>query len=122
MSTREFSLKATKDSSFVQFLVSYVKNSEATDAKEINVRREFFLLFHQVLSEVKLVPEPLLDWRSLADLSRIYARSKVLSLLLIERLATRDYKAYLIVGLEHKPTSADLKKLLTSVVTLKRVC
>ena len=131
MSTKLFSLKATTDSSFVQFLISYVKNSETTDAKETNLRRKCFLLFHRVLSEVKPIPELLLDWKFLADLSRVYARGKVLPPLLIdvwrregldERPATRNHKAQLIVELEHNPTGADLEELLASVVALERAC
>ena len=131
MSTKEFCLKVTKDRSLVQFLVSYAKNSEATDAKESELRRNCFLLFHRVLNEVKPVPDLLLDWACLADLSRIYAKTKVLSQLLInvwkqaaldERLSTRNHKARLIIDLEHNPPRGDLEEVLASVVALLRAC
>lgn len=131
MSTKEFCLKFTKDPSLVQFLVSYAKNSEATDAKESELRRRCFLLFHRVLNEVRPVPDTLLDWACLADLSRIYAKTKVLSQLLIhvwrqealdERLPMRNHKSRLAIELEHDPPGGDLEEVLASVVALLRAC
>lgn len=131
MSATAFSLKVTKDPSLVQFLVSYVKNSEATDANASDLRKKCFLLVHRVLSEVRPVPDSLLDRVFLADLSCAYARSRAVSQLLIdvwqrealdERLSMRNHKAHLIVELEHGTTSGDLEKTLASVVALLRTC
>lgn len=131
LSAKEFSLRVTKDPSLVQFLISYAKNYEASDAKESDLRRKCFLLVHRVLSEVRPFPDSLLDWLFLADLSRAYARSRVLSQLLIdvwkrealdERLSMRNHKAHLIVELEHDTTSGDLEEVLASVVALLRTC
>ncbi len=130
--TKVFSLKVTKNTSLVQFLVSYAKNSsESTNTKENDLRKNCFLLVHRIQSEVKPVPRLLLEWAFLADLSRIYAKSTVLSRLLVdvwrqealdERLPMRTHKANLISELEHHSTSDDLEELLASVVALLRTC
>lgn len=132
LSTKSFSLKVTKNPSLVQFLVSYAKNSsEPTDAKENDLRKKCFLLIHRMQSEVKPTPQLLLDWAFLADLSRVYAKSTVLSRLLVDvwrqealdgRLSMRTHKADLILKLEYNLTSSDSEELLASVVALLRTC
>ncbi len=130
--TKVFSLKVTKNPSLVQFLVSYAKNSsEPTNTKESDLRKNCFLLIHRIQSEVKPVPQLLLEWAFLADLSRIYAKSTILSRLLVdawrqealdERLSMRTHKANFISELEHHSASGDLEELLASVVALLRTC
>lgn len=132
LSTKVFSLNITKIPSLVQFLVSYVKNSsEPANAKENELRKKSFLLIHRILSEVKPTPQVLLDWKFLADLSRVYVKSTVLSSLLVdvwrqetleESLSMRTHKAYLIRELEHGLVSGDSEELLASVVALLRTC
>lgn len=132
LSTKAFSLKATKNISIIQFLVSYVKNvSEPRSAKDNDLRKKCFLLIHRVQSEVKPVPQLLLDWEFLADLSRVYAKSTALSRLLVdvwrqetldERLSMRTHKANLILALEKTYMSGDSEELLASVVALLRTC
>ena len=132
LSTKVFNLKVSKNSSIIQFLVSYVKNSsEPTNAKEIDLRKQCFLLIHRMQSEVKPIPQFLLDWVFLADLSRVYAKSTVLSRLLVdvwgqetldERVSMRTHKANLILKLESPHMSGDLEELLASVVALLRTC
>ncbi|CAF9906946.1 hypothetical protein IMSHALPRED_005399 [Imshaugia aleurites] len=127
-----FGPKVAKDPSIVQFLVSYANNfAEPTNAKENDLRTKCFLLVHRVLSEVKRIPQLLLDWAILADLSRIYAKSTVLSRLLDdvwrqealdERLSMRTHKANLISHLEQNVTSGDSEETLISVVALLRTC
>ncbi|KAF6218611.1 hypothetical protein HO133_005962 [Letharia lupina] len=132
MSAKVFSLKVTKNSSLVQFLISYAKNSsEATNAKENDLRRKSFLLIHRVLSEMKPTSQFLLEWAFLADLSRVYAKSTVLPKLLVdvwrqealdERPSMRTHKANLILELEQILTSGDSEELLALVVALLRTC
>ncbi len=131
LSAKAFSLKVSKDLSLVEFLISYAKNSQATDAKEKDMRKKCFLLFHRVLSEVKPPPPLLLEWAFLAHLSRVYAKSKALSTLLIdvwkrealdERLSMRDHKSQFILELEKSFRGGDSEELLTSVVALLRAC
>ena len=132
LSTKAYSLKATKNRSFVQFLVSYAKNtSEPTDAKENDLRKKAFLLIHRMLSEVRPTPEPMLDWGFLADLSRVYAKSAVFRRLLVgvwkqealdERLSMRTHKANLVLELESGLTSGDSEELLALVMGLLRTC
>lgn len=132
MSAKVFSLKVTKNSSLVQFLISYAKNSsEATNAKENDLRRKCFLLIHRALSEMKPTSQSLLEWAFLADLSRVYAKSSVLPKLLVdiwrqealdERPSMRTHKANLILELEQNLTSGDSEELLALVVALLRTC
>lgn len=132
MSAKVFSLKVTKNSSLVQFLISYAKNSsEATNAKENDLRRKCFLLVHRALSEMKPTSQFLLEWAFLADLSRVYAKSTVLPKLLVdtwrqealdERPSMRTHKANLILELEQNLTSGDSEELLALVVALLRTC
>lgn len=127
-----FSLKVTKNLSIVHFLVSYVKNaSEPSSAKEDDLRKKCFLLIHRMLSEVKPIPQSMLDWEFLADLSRVYAKSTVLSRLLVdvwrretldEKLSMRTHKANLILAFEQTQVSGDTEELLASVVALLKTC
>lgn len=132
LSTKVFSLKVKNNLSIIQFLDSYLKNaSEPAGAKENNLRKKSFLLMHRILSELKPIPKSLLDWAFLADLSRVYAKSTVLSRLLVEvwrqetldeRLAMRTHKEDLILALEESHMSGDLEELLASVMALLRTC
>ena len=132
MSAKVFSLKTAKNPSLVQFLVSYVKNASGpTNGKESDLRRRSFLLIHRMQSEVKPVPQPLLEWAFLADLSRVYVKSTAVPRLLVdvwrqealdEGPSMRAHKASLISELERDHASSDLEELLASVVALLRTC
>lgn len=133
LSTKVYSLKITKNPSLVHFLVSYAQNLPETpaSAKEHDFRKKCFLLVHRSLSEVKPAPQILLEWAFLADLSRGYAKSTVLSRLLVDvwrqealegSHSMRTHKADLILGLEHNLASGDSEELLASVVALLRTC
>ena len=132
LSAKAFSLKATKNPSLVQFLISYAKNtSEPTDAKENDLRKKCFLLIHRMLNEVEPTPQSMLDWAFLADLSRVYAKSTVLVRLLVdvwrqevldEQPSMRTHKVTLILELERGITNGDSEELLASVVALLRTC
>jgi activating signal cointegrator complex subunit 2 len=82
LSAQDFISISTNDDSLVTFLVSYVyevsrKPSGEDHLNGFNARllwRECFLLAHRFLSGGR-IPQPLLDWTFLADLSSTYVKS-----------------------------------------------
>lgn len=87
--SKEFGVRAQKEPSLVEFIISYVTESarlsghSASDVeKEKCLRREVFLLTHRVLTEVIPVPQKLQQYIFLGDLSVVYDRYGTLKSLL----------------------------------------
>ena len=128
----DFDLKVTKDTSFPQFLISYVKNAQnPPDPRTLTLRRNVFLLIHRTFSHVKSVPISLLDWNFWVELSHSYAGSKALSLLLSETWIKQDmdtnasmsrYKSALTRALEVSHLNPELEELLPKTLALTRSC
>ena len=128
---KAFAMKAMKDRSIVQFLVSYVQDYQLPrEDKTQQLRKESFLLVHRIMTEVKPLPSPLSEWDFLANLSLAYAKSKALSSLLNDSWdqildgspSIENHKRSLIKILEATSANADLETVLTKVVALLRAC
>ena len=128
---KAFAMKAIKDRSVVQFLVSYVQDYQLPrDDKTQQLRKESFLLVHRVMTEVKPLPSRLSEWDFLANLSLVYAKSKALSSLLNDSWnqtldgssSIENQKRSLIKILEAASANSDLETVLTQVVALLRAC
>ena len=128
---KAFSMKAMKDRSIVQFLVSYVQDYQPPrDDKTQQLRKEAFLLVHRIMTEVKPLPPPLSEWDFFTNLSLAYAKSKTLSNLLNDSWnqnldgspSIENHKRSLIKILEATSANSDLETVLTHVVALLRAC
>lgn len=126
---KAFAMKATKDNSVVQFLVSYVQYYQLPrDNKTQQLRKVSFLLVHRIMTEVKPLPSPLSEWDFLANLSLAYTKSKALSKLLNDSWnqildassSIENHKRSLIKILEATSANPNLETVLTQVVALLR--
>ncbi len=128
---KAFAMKAMKDRSIVQFLVSFVQYYQLPrDHKTQQLRKESFLLVHRTMTEVRPLPSPLSEWDFLANLSLAYAKSKVLSVLLNDSWnqildgspSIENHKRSIIKILEATSASSDLETVLIQVMALLRAC
>ena len=128
---KAFAMKAMKDRSIVQFLVSYVQDYQLPrDDRTQQLRKESFLLVHRIMTEVRPLPSPLIEWDFLANLSLAYAKSKALSSLLNDSWnrildgspSIENHKRSIIKILEDPSSSSDLETVLIKVVALVRAC
>lgn len=128
---KAFAMKALKDHSIVQFLVSYVQHYQLPrDDKTQQLRKGSFLLLHRIMTEVRPLPPPLSEWDFLANLSMAYAKSKVLSGLLNDSWnqifsgspSIENHKRSLIEILEATSASSNLETVLMKLVALLRAC
>lgn len=86
----DFGIHARKESSVVDFIFSYITESAhhisdhftSSVEKEKRLKKEIFLLMHRVMTEVDPLPQKLLQYTFLGDLSVVYARFKNLKSLL----------------------------------------
>ena len=126
---KAFAMKATKDPSIVKFLVSYVQDYQLPrDDKTQQLRKETFLLVHRIMTEVRPLPSPLLEWDFLANLSLAYAKSKALSSLLNESWdqildgspSIENHKRSVIKILEDTSISSVLETVLIQLIALLR--
>ena len=90
LSSNEFSLQVRKDSSLVEFLHSYVRETTSSDSDVASqasstksLRRECFLLLHRILMEVKPAPIAMMEWTFLGNISIVYAKSESLQTMLL---------------------------------------
>ncbi|KZF21890.1 hypothetical protein L228DRAFT_269338 [Xylona heveae TC161] len=90
LSAERSSSESANDDSLHAFLSSYVHESSRAFPGDVQfsgvkakvLRRECFLLIHRLLSEASPPPAPLLGWKFLVDLSRVYGKSASLRKLL----------------------------------------
>ena len=128
---KAFAMKAMKDHSIVQFLVSYVQDYQLPrDDKTQQLRKESFLLVHRTMTESRPLPSPLSEWGFLANLSLAYVKSKALSALLNNSWnqildgspSIENHKRSIIKILESASASPDLEMVLVQVVALLKAC
>ena len=126
-----FAVKASKNPSIAHFLVSCVKDPPiAKDIKSLRLRQQCFLLAHRMLTAVKPIPSPLLEWDYLANLSLVYGKSTALSRLLEDiwdqvldgSPSLETHKRVLIKILEARSTGSELEWVLTPNLALIRAC
>ena len=132
LSTKDFQLKGVKDSSFPQFLTSYVKHPPSPSKPSAKIlSKNCFLLVHRTFSNVKSIPISLLDWNFWTDFSLVYVGRKVLSKLLAETWIKENmdtnstmtrYKSALIRALEVGHLNPELENLLPKTLALLRSC
>ncbi|KAL9077090.1 MAG: hypothetical protein Q9157_003460, partial [Trypethelium eluteriae] len=86
LENKKFALVSSRDSSLISFLISYFHEAVRAEGNDLNflsdkglrLRKHCFLLSHRLLSQSDNIPEDLLKWTFLADLSHVYWRSNTL--------------------------------------------
>lgn len=130
-----FAPKTAKESGLIGFLSSYVTDASASSddytQKSRRLRRVCFLLIHRTFTEVRPIPLPLFEWRFMAKLSTVYARSESLARLLqdvwhqeqLDQSALMlNSKATLTALLETADLTPELEGQITDSVALCRSC
>ena len=121
----------------IPFVVSYMKNnpsnndSMALTAKDSSLRKQCFLLTHRMLSDIRPLPNQLLEFAFLADFSKTYSKSlkpnQLLDLVWGEHklegnISMIKSKAHLTELLETENFDSSLNEQISKVGALAKAC
>lgn len=137
----EFSSNVLKESSLVEFLLSYIREISASDTdlasqapNAKSLRRECFLLLHRILTEIRPASPALVEWTSLGNISIVYAKNESLRSVLLSlwdredlnhNKSMQESKSHFIRLLEDKNNEnfpADLDLVLRQATALLEAC